>query len=201
MVALVKGFFYSRFNLVGSLHLSHTITTATSIGFNETRQPQSFYNSRGIDLLSLFNQNRVGYVHAKSLQEVVAGKLVESDAGSQHIATSIRDIQQFEIPLQFAVLARHAVNGNIGTGELDFLTLGICKAEVVFVDIEFLVTILHFPVLSNDGNNVKVVLFFVDKRVDTGSTAERNLLFALVAASNNCNILFHFMRFFCLTQI
>ena len=93
------------------------------------------------------------------------------------------------------------MNGNIGTGELDFLTLGICKAEVVFVDIEFLVTILHLPVLSDDGNDVKVVLFFVDKRVDTGRTAERNLLFALVAASNNCNILFHFMRFFCLTQI
>ena len=97
-----------------------------------TRQAYLFDDFFIADAVPLVYQHRLGNPYAEAFQVLVGYELVECQCRNQYIAGGIRDSEQFKITLQDAVLARSAVDGDVGEIGLYLLPV-LHEGEVVLV--------------------------------------------------------------------
>ena len=142
-----------------------SLRSAAGIGFDEAGQPQAGDEVLdGGHGLTAANEHAVGDVHlGVGTQEVVQRKLVERQRFYEHVAGGIGHANQVEVALQDTVLARCAVDGDVGKVE-GMAAVGCGEGEVVAVDGTALVAVVGGPVAARDIYDVAVVLFAVHKR-------------------------------------
>lgn len=169
VVALHDGFTDGRGELVFVLHLRHTEAAAVGGRLDEARHTDFLLYLVVADefLVALAYEQAVGHAHSITAQILVEHKLVECHGLDEHATGGVRQVYQFEISLQYSVLARCAVYGDVCVfKEHEFAVL--LEREVVAVDgrrcpvVQF-----HMPVKTFHVYDIHVVAFLVEERVES----------------------------------
>ena len=146
-------------------HLRHAETAAAGVGLHEARQPETRNHAVLVgQVLALTHEHGVGDVQVGiGAEEVVERKFVECQSLNEHVARGIGQADEVEVALQDAVLARRAVNGDIGKVELP-AAVGRVEREVGAADgIGGAVGIVGVPVALFNFYDVAVVFFLIHK--------------------------------------
>ena len=113
----------------------------------------------------------------EGLQVVIQCELVESQRLDQHVASRVRQTDHVKITLQHTVLARSAMNGDIGIVKTDFFTI-LQEREIILVDDRFLtVGQVHMPVILPNHDDINVVTVMVKRIEKPLCRTQGNLIF------------------------
>ena len=178
LVALHEGVAQGRGELVGILHLGDA--EAGTVG---GRLHEAGHAHDGLDFLfgvfvflAATEQDAVGHVDVEGAHEVVEHVFVERHGLHKHTTGGVGNVEQLEIALQDAVLARRAVNGDVGIVE-DYGFPVVQEREVVFVDGHDVAVIeVDVPVEFLHVDNVDIVSLFVEKAVEPLGRAQRHVV-------------------------
>ena len=98
-------------------------------------------------------------------------------------------MDQVEISLHDAVLARRAVDGDVGIVKHDSLAVLSDERKVVAIYLGYITIIEgHVPVLPSHIDNIDVVALLVKKGIESLCRANGDIMFWGVAATNDGNV-------------
>ena len=125
VLALQHGLAYSWSQLVYVLYFAHTEAAAVGCRLYKARHTDAlFYLFIAHELfIALANEQAVCHTNAVRAQLVVQYKLVEGHGFYQHATGRVRQVYQFEVALHDTILARSAVNGDVGIVKLHELAI------------------------------------------------------------------------------
>ena len=120
--------------------------------------------------------NAIGHRATERLQVVVQRELVERQRLNQHITSRVRQVDEVKVALQDTVLARGAMDGDVGVVKTHFLSL-VHKREVVTVDGgSSALRKIHMPVLESQNGNKHVVTVLIKGFIEALSGAQGHLV-------------------------
>ena len=110
---------------------------------------------------------------------------MERQCLDQHVAGRVGQVYHVEIALQYAILARGAVDGDVSIVKTDFLAI-LHEREIVFID-DRLLTVgqIYVPILFPDQNDIDILTLMVHRRFNTLCRAQGNLIFRGVATTHD----------------
>ena len=189
LLALHEGISQGRGQLVGILHLRNAEAGTVGSRFHEAGHAQPILNFLlgVLVLLASAKQDAVGHVHAKGAQVVVQCKLLEGQCFDEHGAGGVGQVEQVEVALHDAVLARCAMYGDVGVVEPHGLAFEL-EGEVVLVDLLCrAVGQVHVPVGAFDVDDEDVVTVVIEEGVQSLSRAQRDIVLRRVATTDDGN--------------
>ena len=177
-------------------NLGYTKTRTTRIRLYKARNAQAFSNLPfviGSNVVAFAHHYRVRDVQfGESTQEVVKRKLIESECFNQNVACRVGHTDKIEVALHNTILARSAMNGNIGKVKVVAFAISRVKWEVIAIDEALLLSVKYGPISTSfDFYNVAVILFVVHKGQNTLCRTQRNIVLRGVTSSHNSNFTFH----------
>ena len=167
-VALHEGPAQSRSQLVCVLHFGHSEARTVSNRLDKAGHAKDVLHLLLAELVLFptFHQHTFGHFDAECSEVVVQNVLVEGHCFHQHTAGRVGYVQQLKVALHDSVLARGAVNGDVGVVEKHGFAF-FHEREVVFVDAGCVAVVkANVPVLSLDGDDVDIVSLFIEKRIE-----------------------------------
>ena len=122
-------------------------------------------------------QDAVGHRHTEGAHVVVQRKLVESQRLDEYGTGGIRYVEQVEISLHDAILARCAVNGDIGIVEPYGLSIEFEREFVLVNPLCGTVGQINMPVGILDIDDIDIVAVVVEEGVESLCRAQRDIVF------------------------
>ena len=127
-------------------------------------------------LIAFTYKQTVCHAHAIASEILVQYELVECHCLHQHSACRVRQMNKFEIALQYSVLSRGTVYGYIGIIKLHEFAV-FHKREVVTVYwCESTVVQFHVPVVTLHVYDINIVTLFVKERIESLCRAQRHIV-------------------------
>ena len=179
LFALHKRIAQGRCQLVGILHLRHTKAASVGSRLHEAGHAQSLFNLfLGVFVfLTTTQQNAIGHRHTEGTHVVVQRKLIERQRLNEYGTCGIRHMEQVEISLHDAILARCAVDGDIGIVEPHGFSIKLEREAVLVYPLCGAIGQVHMPVGVFHINDIDIVAIMVEERVESLCGAQRDVVF------------------------
>ena len=155
--------------LILVLHLRYAKRRTVGSRLHEARHTDTFlYLVIAHQLLIAFaDEQTLCHAHAIAAQVLVQHELIKRQCLNQNTTRAVGKVNQLEVALQDTVLARGAMNGDIGIVEHHQLTI-LLEREIILVDrCRGTVIQVRLPAVTFDDHDIYVVFFLVEKGVQT----------------------------------